>query len=73
MKTQIEPPSLEGILTSWNKGDDPVLLLQKVLETKGFVSQELVLEAYRRWGNGISPWLLLTWLVAEQKAAAACV
>ena len=73
MKTQIEPPSLEGILTAWNKGEDPVLLLQKVLETKGFVSQELVLEAYRRWGNGISPWLLLTWLVAEQKAAAACV
>jgi len=69
LKAEAQPPSLEGVLEAWNKGEDPITLLQKVLETKGFVPQELVLEAYRRWGNGMSPWLLLAWLVAENKAA----
>jgi hypothetical protein len=60
--------SLGDILTTCERGEDPTSLLHRVLEDKG-VSKEISLEAYRRWGNGISPWLLLAWVCAEKSAA----
>lgn len=56
--------SLKEILEEWNAGEDPVQRLQVLLKSQ-LIPREIQLEAYRRWGNGASPWLLLAWVTAE--------
>jgi replication-associated recombination protein RarA len=58
-------PGLDDICRLYEQGDDPVALLKQCLENNS-VSRDIVLEAYRRWGNGISPWLLLAWVSSEK-------
>ena len=58
---------IENVLAEWQKGEDPVNHLQTHL-TSDSVPLEIRLEAYRRWGNGASPWLLLAWVSAEKAA-----
>lgn len=57
---------LEKVLEEWSLGQDPVANLHIYL-TSTDVPKQLRLEAYRRWGNGASPWILLAWIAAEQK------
>lgn len=58
---------IENVLAEWQKGEDPVNHLQTHLTSES-VPLEIRLEAYRRWGNGASPWLLLAWVSAEKAA-----
>lgn len=58
---------LESVLSEWERGEDPVNHLQTHL-TSDSLPLEIRLEAYRRWGNGASPWLLLAWVAAEKMA-----
>jgi DNA polymerase III delta prime subunit len=67
--TQVKPLlSIENVLEEWQKGEDPVNHLQTHLMNEA-LPKDIQLEAYRRWGNGASPWILLAWVAAEQKAA----
>lgn len=59
--------TLDDVLGEWQKGEDPVNHLQTHLISES-LPMEIRLEAYRRWGNGASPWLLLAWVAAEKKA-----
>lgn len=68
LRSTMETPELDMILGAWNKGEDPVALLRIMLEKPGYLPTDIVLEAYRRWGNGISPWLITAWLCAEKQA-----
>lgn len=73
MKAQAPMPQVKEILKSdqileaWQKGEDPVPQLQTIL-SEATLPKSVQLEAYRRWGNGASPWILLAWVTAEQKA-----
>lgn len=58
---------LESLLEEWTTGADPVVHLQTLLKISE-IPKEIQLEAYRRWGNGASPWLLLAWVAAELEA-----
>lgn len=57
-------PKLSEVLGLYMEGEDPVLFLEKLL-TSTEIPKSVVLEAYRRWGNGASPWILLAWVCAE--------
>ena len=59
--------SLPDVLSEWEKGEDPVNHLQTYLSSDS-LPMDIRLEAYRRWGNGASPWLLLAWVTAEKAA-----
>lgn len=48
-------------------GEDPVIYLEKLLSSSE-IPKSVILEAYRRWGNGASPWILLAWVCAEADA-----
>ncbi len=58
--------ALDDLLAEWQKGEDPVNHLQTLLMSET-IPMDIRLEAYRRWGNGASPWLLLAWVAAEKK------
>jgi DNA polymerase III delta prime subunit len=60
-------PALETLLQEWEYGEDPVSHLSTFL-TSEILPKDLQLEAYRRWGNGASPWILLAWVTAELKS-----
>lgn len=65
---QVKPLlALSEVLGEWEKGDDPVNHLQTHLMSNS-LPMDIKLEAYRRWGNGASPWLLLAWVAAEKNA-----
>lgn len=65
---QVKPLlALDEVLAEWQKGEDPVNHLQTHLMNES-LSMEIKLEAYRRWGNGASPWILLAWVAAEKKS-----
>lgn len=65
------PPSdsavltLEEILPLYENGGDPVKCLHRILDVYKFSHKMIVAEAYRRWGSGISPWLILAWVCGE--------
>lgn len=69
-KQESSSVSLNNILPLWNSGGDPVQHLQTILEDTT-LPRTMCLEAYRRWGNGASPWILLGWLTAEKEVRAA--
>ena len=56
---------LKDILPAWENAEDPTFLLKRILET---TDNATALEAYRKWGAGGSPWLVLSWIVAKKEA-----
>lgn len=58
---------LEDILSLYERGEDPVKCLHHLLDTYKFSHKTIVAEAYRRWGSGISPWLILAWVCGEMR------
>lgn len=55
---------LKDIIPAWENAEDPTILLKQILET---TDNQTALEAYRKWGAGGSPWLVLAWIVAKNE------
>jgi len=67
LRPQLKDLSFQDIETLWKNGEDPVQYLEKLLSSDK-LPISLTLDVYRRWGNGASPWILLTWAIAEQES-----
>lgn len=69
LKQEKQPIHINEVLKIYEDGEDPVLYLESILKNNN-VSKDIVLEAYRRWGNGASPWIVLAWVCAEAEVSA---
>lgn len=67
LKKETSMPTIPDILPLYTSGGDPVSYLETLL-TSERLPKQIRLEAYRRWGNGASPWIILAWMCAEANA-----
>ena len=59
-----EIPESSAVLELWEGGKDPVTILKNLLPT---IDNATAFEAWRRWGSGASPWLVLSWVLLKKE------